>query len=186
MPKPILDYRDDDSPLWPARCRGYLEGRQASDCLASVELARLRAEKEALLAENNDLRREWLHTVSHDVVFTAEVNGEHGIDLSKMPISEATLAALNIGIDRENYRLRAENERLRAALVDAQGYGEMLERVLLPFSNFAVAFLNNVSDGHWPEASGSTTRWQGMTAGTEITFGDLANAAAALKDVPCP
>jgi len=116
MPKPILDYRDDDSPLWPARCRGYLEGRQASDCLASVELARLRAEKEALLAENNDLRREWLHTVSHDVVFTAEVNGEHGIDLSKMPISEATLAALNIGIDRENYRLRAENERLRAAL----------------------------------------------------------------------
>jgi len=116
MPKPILDYRDDDSPLWPARCRGYLEGRQASDCLASVELARLRAEKEALLAENNDLRREWLHTVSHDVVFTAEVSGEHGIDLSKMPISEATLAALNIGIDRENYRLRAENERLRAAL----------------------------------------------------------------------
>ena len=116
------EYECDDSPLWPARCRGYLEGRQASDCLANVELA----------------------------------------------------------------RLRAENERLRAALVDAQGYGEMLERVLLPFSNFAVAFLNNVSDGHWPEASGSTTRWQGMTAGTEITFGDLANAAAALKDVPCP
>ena len=81
-------------------------------------------------------------------------------------------------------RLRAKNERLRAALVDAQGYGEMLERVLLPFSNFAVAFLNNVSDGHWPEASGSTTRWQGMTAGTEITFGDLANAAAALKAEP--
>jgi hypothetical protein len=120
MPKPILDYRDDDSPLWPARCRGYLEGRQASDCLASVELARLRAEKEALLAENNDLRREWLHTVSHDVVFTAEVNGEHGIDLSKMPISEATLAALNIGIDRENYRLRAECERLRTALTATQ------------------------------------------------------------------
>jgi hypothetical protein len=48
MPKPILDYRDDDSPLWPARCRGYLEGRQASDCLASVELARLRAENEEL------------------------------------------------------------------------------------------------------------------------------------------
>ena len=80
------------------------------------ELARLRAEKKALLAENNDLRREWLHAVSHDVVFTAEVNGEHGIDLSKMPISEATLAALNIGIDRENYRLRAECERLRTAL----------------------------------------------------------------------
>ena len=50
MPKPILDYRDDDSPLWPARCRGYLEGRQASDCLASVELARLRAECERLRA----------------------------------------------------------------------------------------------------------------------------------------
>jgi hypothetical protein len=50
MPKPILDYRDDDSPLWPARCRGYLEGRQASDCLASVELARLRAENERLQA----------------------------------------------------------------------------------------------------------------------------------------
>jgi len=50
MPKPILDYRDDDSPLWPARCRGYLEGRQASDCLANVELARLRAENERLRA----------------------------------------------------------------------------------------------------------------------------------------
>ena len=50
MPKPILDYRDDDSPLWPARCRGYLEGKRASDCLASVELARLRAEKERLRA----------------------------------------------------------------------------------------------------------------------------------------
>jgi len=50
MPKPILDYRDDDSPLWPARCRGYLEGKRASDCLANVELARLRAENERLRA----------------------------------------------------------------------------------------------------------------------------------------
>ena len=114
--KMAAECEDFEEFYWPARCRGYLEGKRASDCLANVELARLRAEKEALLAENNDLRREWLHAVSHDVVFTAEVNGEHGIDLSKMPISEATLAALNIGIDRENYRLRAENERLRAAL----------------------------------------------------------------------
>ena len=60
MPKPILDYRDDDSPLWPARCRGYLEGKRASDCLASVELARLRAEKERLRAALGAV--EWLRT----------------------------------------------------------------------------------------------------------------------------
>jgi len=70
MPKPILDYRDDDSPLWPARCRGYLEGKRASDCLASVELARLRRGP-------CDICRNWY---------------------------------------REVDRLRAENERLRAAL----------------------------------------------------------------------
>ena len=67
MPKPILDYRDDDSPLWPARCRGYLEGKRASDCLANVELARLRRgpcdicrnwyrEVDRLRAENEELR----------------------------------------------------------------------------------------------------------------------------------
>ena len=37
-----------------------------------------------------------------------------------MPISEATLAALNIGIDRENYRLRAENEELRGSVKSKQ------------------------------------------------------------------
>jgi len=78
MPKPILDYRDDDSPLWPARCRGYLEGKRASDCLANVELARLRRgpcdicrnwyrEVDRLRAENERLRAalgavEWLRT----------------------------------------------------------------------------------------------------------------------------
>jgi len=49
----VEGYQDDDSPLWPARCRGYLEGKRASDCLASVELAHLRAEKERL-TELND------------------------------------------------------------------------------------------------------------------------------------
>jgi len=115
------------------------------------------------------------------------MSGDHGYDPfgfgEPNPAMEAAVAEIE-ELQGELARLRAENERLRAALVDAQGYGEMLERVLLPFSNFAVAFLNNVSDGHWPEASGSTTRWQGMTAGTEITFGDLANAAAALKAEP--
>ena len=131
--KMAAECEDFEEFYWPARCRGYLEGKRASDCLANVELARLRAEKEALLAENNDLRREWLHAVSHDVVFTAEVNGEHGIDLSKMPISEATLAALNIGIDRENYRLRAECEGLRAALEAAKPFLYLLwPRVRLP------------------------------------------------------
>ena len=154
MPKPILDYRDDDSPLWPARCRGYLEGRQASDCLASVELARLRAEKEALLAENNDLRREWLHTVSHDVVFTAEVNGEHGIDLSKMPISEATLAALNIGIDRENYRLRAENERLRAALRKCEWGGFRMHGPSGTAMSVCPVCCNNATDFHGKHSFG--------------------------------
>ena len=67
MSEPIVDYRDDDSPLWPARCRGYLEGKRASDCLANVELARLRRgpcdicrnwyrEVDRLRAENERLR----------------------------------------------------------------------------------------------------------------------------------
>ena len=37
------EYECDDSPLWPARCRGYLEGKRASDCLAAVRIAELRA-----------------------------------------------------------------------------------------------------------------------------------------------
>ena len=47
--KPV-GYEDDNDPRWPARCRGYLEGKRASDCLANVELARLRAEAERLRA----------------------------------------------------------------------------------------------------------------------------------------
>src|SRR4030042_3137566 len=72
-----------------------------------TECERLKEREEALLAENDSLRRGWLHLASHDVALTAEINEEHGVDLAKIPISEATLAAVNTSIDREPERLQA-------------------------------------------------------------------------------
>ena len=48
--KMAAECEDFEEFYWPARCRGYLEGKRASDCLANVELARLRAENERLRA----------------------------------------------------------------------------------------------------------------------------------------
>ena len=79
----------------------------------------LQAKLEAAEAEVKRFRLEWLHMASHDPVFTAEVNEEHSIDLEKIPISEASLAGLNLSIDRQNRKLldaleaaEAEVERL--------------------------------------------------------------------------
>jgi len=65
--KMAAECEDFEEFYWPARCRGYLEGKRASDCLANIELARLRRgpcdicrnwyrEVDRLRAENERLR----------------------------------------------------------------------------------------------------------------------------------
>ena len=41
--KMAAECEDFEEFYWPARCRGYLEGKRASDCLAAVRIAEYRA-----------------------------------------------------------------------------------------------------------------------------------------------
>jgi len=70
--KMAAECEDFEEFYWPARCRGYLEGKRASDCLANIELARLRRgpcdicrnwyrEVDRLRAENERLRERLGH-----------------------------------------------------------------------------------------------------------------------------
>ena len=139
--KMAAECEDFEEFYWPARCRGYLEGRQASDCLASVELARLRAE-----LETSEARAD---------AFLQEGEGFQN-EIARLRRGPCDICR---NWYREVDRLRAENERLRAALGRYQWVGRL---------------------GHPRLWCPSCRNWKSQGHTTDCQL------AAALKDVPCP